>query len=49
MGKRSNGEGTLCKKSDGRRMGQVTLDTDGGYKRKTVYGKTQRLRKKLRS
>lgn len=42
MGKRSNGEGTFCKRSDGRWMGQVTLDTEGGYKRKTVYGKTQK-------
>ncbi len=32
MGKRSNGEGTFCKRSDGRWMGQVTLDTEGGYK-----------------
>lgn len=42
MGRRSNGEGTICKRSDGRWMGQVMLDTDGGYKRKTVYGKTQK-------
>lgn len=42
MGRRSNGEGTICKRSDGRWMGQVMLDTDVGYKRKTVYGKTQK-------
>ena len=42
MGRRSNGEGTICKRGDGRWMGQVTLDTDSGYKRKTVYGKTQK-------
>lgn len=43
MKKRSNGEGTICKRSDGRWMAQITIDIGyGEYKRKTVYGKTQR-------
>ena len=43
MKKRSNGEGTICKRSDGRWMGQVVIDIGGGqYKRKTVYGKSQK-------
>lgn len=43
MKKRSNGEGTICKRSDGRWMGQTIIDTGyGQVKRKTVYGKTQR-------
>lgn len=43
MKKRSNGEGTICKRNDGRWMGQLVLDgEDGKYKRKTVYGKTQK-------
>ena len=50
MKKRSNGEGTICKRSDGRWMGQVTLDTDSGYKRKTVYGKSQKeVKEKMES
>lgn len=49
MKKRSNGEGTICKRSDGRWMGQVTLHEDYGQsKRKTVYGKSQReVREKM--
>ena len=43
MRKRSNGEGTICKRSDGRWMGQIRIDIGcGELKRKTVYGKTQR-------
>jgi integrase len=44
MAKRSNGEGTIKKRTDGRWEGQYTLD----FKRKSVYGKTQEeVRKKL--
>lgn len=43
MKKRSNGEGTICKRNDGRWMAQILIDTGyGEFKRKTVYGKTQR-------
>lgn len=43
MKRRSNGEGTIFKRSDGRWTGQVTLDMGNEqYKRKTVYGKTQK-------
>lgn len=43
MKKRSNGEGTICKRSDGRWMGQLVVDIgDGQYKRKAIYGKSQK-------
>ena len=43
MKKRSNGEGTICKRNDGRWMAQITIDTGNGeFKGKTVYGKTQK-------
>lgn len=43
MKKRSNGEGTICKRNDGRWMAQISIETEYGEpKRKTVYGKTQR-------
>ncbi len=46
MKRRSNGEGTIFKRSDGRWTGQVTLDMGNEqYKRKTVYGKTQKRSK----
>lgn len=43
MGKRSNGEGTIYKRSDGLWAGQcmITLN-DSSIKRKTIYGKTQK-------
>lgn len=49
MSKRGNGEGTICKRSDGRWMGQIVITTGYGQsKRKTVYGKSQReVREKL--
>jgi integrase len=44
VAKRSNGEGTIKKRSDGRWEGQYVVD----YKRKSVYGKTQEeARRKL--
>ena len=43
MKKRSNGEGTICKRNDGRWMGQIVIDVgEGTYKRKAVYGKSQK-------
>jgi integrase len=42
MGKRSNGEGTIFKRQDGRWCAQYTMSIDGAEKRKTVYGKTQK-------
>lgn len=44
MGKRGNGEGTIYKRSDGLWTGQcmITLK-DGTVKRKTIYGKTQKI------
>lgn len=43
MKRRSNGEGTIFKRNDGRWTGQITLDLGNEqYKRKTVYGKTQK-------
>ena len=43
MKRRSNGEGTIFKRSDGRWTGQITLDLGNEqYKRKTVYGKSQK-------
>jgi integrase len=44
VAKRSNGEGTIKKRSDGRWEGQYTID----FKRRSIYGKTQEeVRKKL--
>lgn len=43
MKRRSNGEGTIFKRNDWRWTGQITLDLGNEqYKRKTVYGKTQK-------
>lgn len=43
MKRRSNGEGTIFKRSDGRWTGQIMLDLGNEQcKRKTVYGKTQK-------
>ncbi|WP_302326121.1 tyrosine-type recombinase/integrase [Enterocloster lavalensis] len=42
MGKRSNGEGTIFKRKDGRWCAQIVAREGGKEKRKTVYGKTQR-------
>ncbi len=41
MGKRGNGEGSIYRRKDGRWVGQYTLQTATGGKRKTVYGKTR--------
>lgn len=43
--KKSNGEGSVTKRADGKYMGQVTVGRDpqnGKLKRKTVYGKTKK-------
>ncbi len=41
-GRRGNGEGSIHRRKDGRWVGQHTVETsDGGTKRKTVYGKTR--------
>ena len=45
MTKRANGEGTICKRADGRWVGAVTLGIDrttGKAIRKFIYGKTQK-------
>ncbi|WP_367569479.1 phage integrase SAM-like domain-containing protein [Lacrimispora sp.] len=42
MGRRSNGEGTIFKRQDGRWCAQYTVIINGTEKRKTVYGKTQK-------
>ena len=41
--KRANGEGTVCRRRDGRWIGAATLglDRDGRPVRRTVYGRTQ--------
>lgn len=49
MGKRSNGEGTIFKRADGRWCAQIITKAGGSEKRKTVYGKTQReVKEKLK-
>lgn len=40
--KRSNGEGTIYQRKDGRWTAQYSTMVDGVLKRKTVYGKTQK-------
>jgi integrase len=41
-GRRGNGEGSIYWRADGRWVGQYAAETsDGGTKRKTVYGKTR--------
>jgi integrase len=48
MGKRSNGEGSISRRKNGGWMGQYTVYTADGRKRKTVYGKTRKeVAKKL--
>jgi hypothetical protein len=44
MAKRSNGEGTIIKRKDGRFQGSIAVGRDifGKAKRKTVYGKTEK-------
>lgn len=50
MGKRSNGEGTIFKRKDGRWCAQYSVTIDGKDKRKTVYGKTQKeVKEKLKA
>lgn len=41
MGKRGNGEGTITRRKNGGWMGQYTVHTAEGKKRRTVYGKTR--------
>lgn len=43
MGKRSNGEGGIYKRADGIWCGQYYEVVDGVKKRKSVYGKTQKI------
>ena len=50
MGKRSNGEGTIFKRKDGRWCAQYTINMNGIDKRKAVYGKTQKeVKEKLKA
>lgn len=50
MGKRSNGEGTIYKRPDGRWCAQYIIMVNGKDKRKTVYGKTQKeVKEKLKA
>lgn len=45
MAKRGNGEGSIYRRSDGRWVGEMTIE---GRQRKFVYGKTQKaVREKL--
>ncbi len=47
--KRGNGEGSIYRKTDGRWCAQYSVESPGGAKRKTIYGKTRReLAQKLR-
>ncbi len=39
MGKRANGEGSIYQRKDGRWVGQYTIQTENGQKRRTIYGK----------
>jgi integrase len=41
MGRRSNGEGTITRRKDGRWEARYYVPTVNGTKRKTIYGKTQ--------
>jgi integrase len=41
MGRRSNGEGTITRRKDGRWEARYYVPTLNGTKRKTIYGKTQ--------
>jgi integrase len=41
MGRRSNGEGTISRRKDGRWEARYYVPTVNGTKRKTLYGKTQ--------
>ena len=41
MGRRSNGEGTITRRKDGRWEARYYVPTVKGTKRKTIYGKTQ--------
>jgi integrase len=48
MGKRGNGEGSISRRKSGGWMGQYTVYTAEGRKRRTVYGKTrEEVRQKL--
>lgn len=50
MGKRSNGEGTIFKRKDGRWCAQYIQKIDGTERRRSVYGKTQKqVKEKLKS
>lgn len=43
MSKRSNGEGTIYKRKDGKWCASKYMEMpDGSYKRKYIYGKTQK-------
>lgn len=42
MGKRSNGEGSIYKRKDGKWCASYFIDTNEGQKRKYLYGKTQK-------
>jgi integrase len=41
VGKRGNGEGSIYRRKDGRWVGQYTIQTATGQKRRYVYGKTR--------
>ena len=40
-GKRGNGEGSISRRKNGGWMGQYTVYTAEGRKRRTIYGKTR--------
>lgn len=50
MSRRANGEGSVCRRADGRWIAELSYqDADGRGKRRTVYGRTQaEVRAKLR-
>ncbi len=41
MARRGNGEGSICRRKDGRWMGRYTVYTEGGPKQRAVYGRTR--------
>jgi integrase len=42
MGRRGNGEGSIYQRSDGRWTATITLEEEGGRRRKSFYGKTRK-------
>jgi hypothetical protein len=47
MGEREYGEGSIYQRKDGRYVGQYTIPTLNGTKKKYIYGKDKEVRAKL--